>query len=303
MSVLVVGSVALDSVKTPFGEVKEVLGGSATYFSYAASYFAPVNLVAVVGNDFPVEYIELLRRRSVGLEGLAVEEGETFRWEGCYGYDPNDRETVSVCLNVFENFHPQLPHHYRSSEYIFLANISPELHLEILQQVKNPRLVVCDTMNIWIENKKKELLETLRRVDVLILNDAEARQLSEEHNLIKAARFISSLGPQAVVIKKGEHGALSFFEERVCFVVPAYPLETLWDPTGAGDSFAGGFVGYLANKRELLTEENIRKAIIYGSIMASFTVEEFSLNKLTTVTDADIAARYDQFKQMTCFEF
>lgn len=294
--ILVVGSVALDTVKTPFGEVKDVLGGSSTYFAFAASFFASVNLVAVVGEDFPAEFLNLLRSRNIDLRGLEIKKGKTFRWSGIYGYDLNERETREVHLNVFENFHPKLSPSLRKSPYIFLANIDPELHLEVIRQVKNPKLIVCDTMDIWIKNKRSTLEETLSEVDIIVLNESEARELSGEANLIKAGKSILGYGPRAVVIKKGEHGVV-YISKNNFFAIPAYPLETVYDPTGAGDSFAGGFMGYLA--REGIDEKNIKYAIAYGAIIASFTVEDFSLNRLKRVTDREIETRFREFKKMT----
>ncbi|MCD5390493.1 PfkB family carbohydrate kinase [candidate division NPL-UPA2 bacterium] len=298
-TILVVGSVALDTVETPFGKAEEVLGGSATYFAYSASYFCEVNLVGIVGTDFPSEHLELLKSRGVDLRGLERKEGKTFRWKARYGEDPNERETLSLCLNVFENFHPKLLEDYRSSEYVFLANIDPDLHLEILEQLSGSKLIACDTMNIWIETKKEILLETLGKVDALILNDAETRMLTGEMNLIRAGKSILDLGLKIVVIKKGEHGAL-LFSEGSYFASPAYPVESIYDPTGAGDSFAGGFLGYLA-KNGNEEEENLRKAIVYGSVMASYTVEGFSFNRLKSLTEADLEQRYQEFKKLTQF--
>jgi sugar/nucleoside kinase (ribokinase family) len=297
-NILAVGSVALDTVKTPFGEVKEVLGGSVTYFAFAASFFTNVNLVGVVGEDFPEEYLELLRSRKINLKGLEIREGKTFRWSGDYGYDLNQRETLSVELNVFEDFHPKLSPELSRSPYVFLANIDPELHLEVIKQIERPKLIVCDTMNIWIENKRSVLEKTLGFVDILVLNDSEARELAGEANLIKAGKSILKRGPKGVIIKKGEHGAV-YFSKSSFFAIPAFPLESVYDPTGAGDSFAGGFLGYLA--KEGGEEKNIKTAIVYGTIMASFTVEDFSLERLKTVTDEEIEKRFQQFKKMTHF--
>jgi len=298
-SILVVGSVALDTVKTPFGEAKEVLGGSATFFSYAASFFANVNLVGVVGEDFPHSSIELLRSRNIDLRGLEIKKGKTFRWSGVYKNDLNERDTVSLELNVFEDFHPKLPPGLRECPYVFLANIDPELHLEVIEQIKDQRLIVCDTMNIWIENKRQALEKTLRLIDILFLNDSEARQLTREANLIKAGKEILKFGPKSVIIKKGEHGVM-YFSPDSFFTIPAYPLESVCDPTGPGDSFAGGFLGYLA--KEGGDEKKIRLALVYATIIASFTVEDFSLERLKRVTDKDIEKRFQEFKDMTNFE-
>ena len=299
MSILVVGSVALDTVETPSNRAEEALGGSATYFAVAASFFARVNLVAIVGDDFPGDYLSLLKGRSIDLRGLEIRKGKTFRWKGRYGTDPNERETLSLCLNVFENFHPQLPPDYRSSDYVFLANIDPNLHLKILKQLTNPKLIAGDTMNIWIEKKREALLQMLTKVDIFILNDSESRMLTGEKNLIKAGRALLSLGPRVAIIKKGEHGAL-LFSGSDYFAAPAYPVESLGDPTGAGDSFAGGFLGYL-DKNGRVDKGNLRKAVIYGSIMASYTVEGFSLERLKLVTEEDIEGRYREFESLVRF--
>ncbi len=299
MSVLVVGSVAFDTVTTPFGRKEKILGGSATYFSYSCSFFSPVNLVAVVGVDFPPQYRELLERKGINLEGLQVREGKTFHWGGSYRYDMNEAETEFTDLNVFEEFHPELPPSYRSSEYLLLANIDPDLQLEVLRQVVDPRLVVGDTMNLWIELKKETVTAVIGKLDILIINDAEARQFTGEVSLRRAAGKILELGPRWVVIKKGEHGALLFSREEV-FSAPGLPLETVIDPTGAGDTFAGGFMGYLAKTGEL-TPSALRQAVIYGSVMASFDVEDFSLERLKNLGWDDIKSRYREFQALTSF--
>lgn len=300
MSLLVVGSVALDSVKTPFGQVEEALGGSATYFSVAASYFSEVNLVAVVGSDFPDEHLELLRERSVDLEGLQRVEGKSFRWRGEYGYDLNEARTLETQLNVFQSFKPIIPEKYRDAKYVFLANIDPDLQRDVLDQVRNPDLVACDTMNFWIEGKPDSLKETLKRVDILIINESEVRELAKEANIVKAAKTILSWGPNTLIIKRGEYGALRFSNHEI-FSAPGFPLELVYDPTGAGDSFAGGFMGYLANVKEL-SEVHIRRAIIFGSTMASFDVEDFSLNRLKELTLPEIEKRFRAFKGLAHFE-
>ena len=299
MPILVVGSIALDTVKTPFGEVTETLGGSATYFAFAASFFTNINMVAVVGEDFPPSYLELLRSRPIDLRGLEIRKGKTFRWSGLYGYDLNERDTLSVALNVFEDFHPVLSHEFKESPCVFLANIDPELHLEVINQLKAPKVIVCDTMNIWIENKRSVLEKTLKHVDILVLNDGEARELAQEANLIKAGKIILGFGPRAVIIKKGEHGAV-YLSPTSYFSVPAYPLESVFDPTGAGDSFAGGFLGYLA-KMGIDEEKTIKPAMVYGTVMASFTVEDFSLNRLKMVRPEEIEARFREIKRITHF--
>lgn len=301
MSLLVVGSVAFDSVKTPFGEVDEVLGGSATYFSTAASYFTDVNLVAVIGEDFPEEHVEFLSGRSINVEGLSRVPGRTFRWRGEYSYQLNEAKTLETQLNVFKEFRPTLPASYQDAEFVFLANIDPDLQRDVLTQVKSPKLVACDTMNFWIEGKRESLIETLKAVDILIINDGEARELAGEVNLVKAAKKIISLGPLTLVIKQGEYGALMFTQHSV-FSAPAYPLEEVFDPTGAGDSFAGGFMGFLS-KCGSVDDTNIRKAVIYGSAMASINVEAFSLNRMRHLTQEDIHNRYQAFKALTFFDY
>ncbi|HCJ67656.1 MAG TPA: sugar kinase [Elusimicrobia bacterium] len=298
--ILVVGSVALDTVKTPFGEVEEALGGSAVYFSLAASFFTKIKLVAVVGEDFPDRHAKLLESRGIDLRGLEKIPGKTFRWKGEYSYNLNEAKTLETQLNVFENFQPHLPEDYKNTGFIFLANIDPQLQKRVLEQVKKPSLVVCDTMNYWIENKPEQLRKTLKKVDILVINEAETRQFSSEVNLVKAARKILSLGPRAILVKRGEYGALCFTKNSI-FSAPGYPLEFVYDPTGAGDSFAGGFLGYLA-KMGNLSERNIRRAIIFGSVMASFDVEDFSIQRFKTLTLTEIEQRFGAFKDLTHFE-
>jgi len=300
MSILVVGSVAYDTVETPFGRAEKVLGGSASFFSVAASFFTPVNLVAVVGDDFSEKAMSAFQGRPVDLEGLERTAGKTFHWQGKYSYDLNSRETVCTDLNVFEFFKPRIPDRYRRSEHVFLGNIDPVLQRQVLDQVDRPRLVACDTMNFWISGKPEELKRTLAAVDILLINDAEARQLSGEWNIVKAARAIRAMGPHTLVIKKGEHGVLMFSEEG-SFAAPAYPLEEVFDPTGAGDTFAGGFLGYLAGS-PTLDEAALRRAVIMGSTLASFCVEAFSLDRLLTLSRPEIDARYRLFKRLTHFE-
>ena len=298
---LVVGSVALDSVETPFGKVQEVLGGSATFFSYAASFLTQVRLVATVGQDFPEQHVKLLRDRGVDVRGLHVASGRTFRWTGAYGYDLNEAKTLDTQLNVFADFRPELDDTQARTPYLFLANIDPELQLAVLKQMRTrPRLVAMDTMNFWIQGKREALLRVLREVDVVTINDGEARQLAEEPNLIKAARKISALGPRSVVVKRGEYGAL-LFDGGAFFVVPAYPLESVFDPTGAGDTFAGGFMGYLAF-RDRTDAATVRRAMVYGSVMASFTVEDFSLNRLARLDTREIDRRYQEFEDLIRLE-
>lgn len=302
MSLLVVGSVALDSVETPFDKVDDALGGSATYISLAASYFsAPVELVGVVGDDFPKPYIEMMEDHNVDLEGLQIIEGEkTFRWGGKYHYDLNVRDTLFTELNAFQNFNPIIPESFRKSRYVCLGNIDPILQMRVLDQVLNPQFVVCDTMNLWINTMKQDLVKLLKRVHVFILNDSEARLLTEEPNLIKAAKLILQMGPEILIIKKGEHGAMLFTGDTI-FSAPAYPMEMIFDPTGAGDSFAGGFIGYLHKTRDL-EPENIKRAVIYGSTMASFCVEKFSTKSLEDLSYLQIQDRFREFKKLSDFD-
>lgn len=299
MSILVVGSVAYDSVKTPFGKVDEALGGSAVFFSAAASFFAPVRLVGVVGSDYDLNALTFLAERGVDLTGLTVEPGLTFRWAGVYSQDMNNRETLYTHLNVFEKFQPILPSAYQDSQYVFLANIAPELQYSVLEQVKKPRLVVMDTMNFWIHGSLDALKKTLKKVDILLINDSEAKDLASEHNLFKAARKIRALGPKTLVIKKGEHGAILIHDERV-FMAPAYPLEMVFDPTGAGDTFAGGFVGYLAQQGQI-SHEILCRAVIYGSAYASFCVEQFSIDRLRELRPEEVEQRVLDFKKLVAF--
>jgi len=300
MSVLVVGSVALDSVETPFGKADDVLGGSAVYFSASASHQTPVQLVGVVGNDFPVEKLEALSARGVDLAGLEHAEGESFRWRGRYRHDLNSAETLETRLGVFSHFRPKIPAQFRSAKFVFLGNIDPRLQLDVLRQVEKPTLVACDTMNFWIESRRGDLLALMAHVDLITVNDAEARQLSEKANLVQAARWILDRGPRTVVIKKGEHGAFMFTKTSV-FFAPAYPLESVFDPTGAGDSFAGGFIGYLARTDDL-SEANLRRAVILGSAMGSFVVEGFSIARLLEVDRAAIEARIAEFHELVSFD-
>jgi len=300
MSVLVVGSVALDSVETPFGKADEVLGGSATFFSASASHLTPVQLVGVVGDDYPVDRLRALESRGVDLAGLQKEEGASFRWRGRYRHDLNTAETLETHLGVFSNFRPQIPEQFRSAPFVFLANIDPRLQLEVLSQVERPKLVACDTMNFWIESRRPELLELLGRVDLITLNDAEARQLTEKSNLVQAARWIMERGPGHVIIKKGEHGAFMFTRDSI-FFAPAYPLESVFDPTGAGDSFAGGFMGYLARTGDL-GEENLRRAVVFGSAMGSFAVEKFSIERLLELDSGAIERRVGEFRRLVAFD-
>lgn len=297
---LVVGSVAIDSVETPFGREEEAIGGSALYFSAAASLFARVRMVAVIGEDFPRAALRFLEDREVDLSGLVRAPGRTFRWKGRYGFDLNDAQTLETHLNVFEEFDPVLGQEHRAAPFVFLANIDPELQYRVLDQVEGPALIAADTMNFWIQGKRKALLRTLERVDLFVLNEAEARMLAEEPNLVRASQVIRSWGPKGVVIKRGEYGAL-YFSDGHLFAAPAYPLEALADPTGAGDSFAGGMMGYLASTGNV-EPENVRRAIVFGSALASFNVEDFSFRRLQHLTYPEVAERFRQFKRLTHFE-
>lgn len=297
---LVVGSVAIDSVETPFGREEEAIGGSALYFSSAASLFARVRLVAVIGEDFPRSCLRFLEDREVDLSGLVRATGRTFRWKGRYGFDLNDAQTLETHLNVFEGFDPVLSREHRQAPFVFLANIDPDLQYRVLDQVDRPALVAADTMNFWIQGKRKALLRTLERVDLLVLNEAEARMLADEPNLVRASQVIRSWGPKGVVVKRGEYGALYFSDDHI-FSAPAYPLEALCDPTGAGDSFAGGLMGYLASTGNV-EPDNVRRAIVFGSAMASFNVEDFSFRRLQSLTYPEVTERFRQFKALTHFE-
>lgn len=301
MSLLVFGTMALDSVKTPFGAREEAVGGSATYFSIAASYFTEVRLVAAVGDDFPRETLAFLEERGVDASGLDVRPGKkTFRWKGEYGFDLNTAHTLDTRLNVVADAPPGVPEGFRDSEFAFLANIDPTLQAEALAQTDAPRLSACDTMDFWINGKREELLNTLSMVDMVVINDAEARALSGEPNIARAARRIRDLGPETLVVKRGEYGALLFHGEGV-FSAPGLPMEDVRDPTGAGDSFAGGFMGRLAATGDVSGEE-MRRAVVFGSVMASFNVEAFSYDRMKTLTRAEIEARYRAFAELARFE-
>jgi sugar/nucleoside kinase (ribokinase family) len=293
MSLLVVGSVALDTIETPFGRVEDALGGSATFFSAAASLLSPVQLVGVVGEDFPVNELAFLRERGVDFRGLERKPGESFRWSGVYNFDLNSRETLETRLGVFADFQPRIPAEFHDARWIFLGNIDPDLQYDVLEQVAAPELVVCDTMNYWIEGKRESLLRLIRRVDVLLVNDSEARELSGEYNLLRAARWIQANGPRMVIVKKGEHGAVLFTEGSI-FFAPGFPLEEVFDPTGAGDAFAGGFMAHLARSDDL-TPDNLRRAMVYGSAMGSFAVERFSIHRFDEIGPAEVTARVRSF--------
>lgn len=300
MSLLIVGSVALDTLETPHGQATEVPGGAASYFSIAASFFGPVQLVAVVGEDFPRRELDWFASRGIDLAGLEIRPGKSLRWSGRYHEDMNVRDTLSFEANVFETFSPELPASYRDADFVFLGNIAPKLQSHVLEQVRAPRLVGADTMNFYIDTARGDLDALLRRVPLLMINDEEARMLSGERNMVRAARRILEAGPKSVIIKRGEYGVLHFSGESV-FAVPAYPLEEVFDPTGAGDAFAGGAMGYLAGSGDC-SPRGMRRAIVYGSVIASFTVEAFGLDRLRTLTREEIDRRYRQFISLTAFE-
>ncbi len=299
MSILVVGTVAFDSIETPSGSAERVLGGSASYFAMGASFFAPVRIVGVVGKDFPAEYLDLFTRRGIDLEGLKRETGDTFHWRGRYHEDLNVRDTIELHLNVLAGFVPRLPESYRDAEHVFLGNIDPEMQLEVLSQLRCFRLVACDTMDHWINNSARALRKVLAKVETLVINDSEARLLSGENNIVRAARSILKMGPKTILIKRGEYGVLQFSDSSV-FAVPAYPLEEVFDPTGAGDSFAGGFFGQLARSGDA-GRGGLRRAIVYGSVVASFTVEDFGLKRLGSLSMDEIEERYRRFVELTDF--
>lgn len=299
MSVVVVGSVALDSIETPFEKRNSLLGGSATYFSLSARLFTKVGVVATVGRDFPDRYIKLLRTNNIDTEGLKIARGRTFKWKCRYGYDLSERRTIYTHLNVFKDFSPDIPPRYRDKKYLFLANIDPDQQGKVLSQAKRARFVACDTMNYWIEHKRASLLRLLRKVDALFINDSEARELTGEPNLIKAARWILKKGPRMAVIKKGEHGSI-FATAKSLFSVPAYPLTSVYDPTGAGDTFAGGFLGYLSSRNKI-NNDVLKKAIVYGTVTASFAVERFGPQRLLKLTSREVNSRYRAFQKLTRF--
>lgn len=300
MSLLVVGSVAFDCLHCPMGSVDRTLGGAATYFAVAASFFTHVNLVGIVGDDFTEEDGAIFRGRRIDIAGLERASGKTFFWAGRYSENLNERVTLTTELNVFAEFKPRLPEAYRASDYVFLANIAPDLQRDVLHQVKKkPKIAALDTMNYWIERTNSDLRETLRHVDILMINDTETRQLSNEHNLLRAARQIFKMGPSTLIVKRGEYGAM-MVDERGVFCVPAFPLEEPHDPTGAGDSFAGGFMGYLASAGKK-NDANLRRAMVYGSVMGSFTVEKFGLDRLRTLKRSEIHARARHFAKLTQF--
>ncbi|MGH7817862.1 MAG: PfkB family carbohydrate kinase [Candidatus Binatia bacterium] len=299
MSVLVVGTVAFDSIETPFGSAERVLGGSASYFALGASFFAPVRVVGVIGKDFPQDYLDLFTERKIDIDGIKRDDGDTFHWRGRYHEDINQRDTIELNLNVLAGFVPKLPDNYRDAEYVFLGNIDPLMQMEVLNQLRRLKLVVLDTMDHWIRESQDELKKVLKRIEILVVNDSEARLLSGYDNIVKAARAILRMGPKMVLIKRGEYGVLQFSDSSV-FATPAYPLEEVFDPTGAGDSFAGGLMGHLARTGDG-SEGGLRRAIVYGSVVASFTVEDFGVKRLTAVSLPEIEERYQRFVQLTDF--
>ncbi|MSP39412.1 MAG: sugar kinase [Deltaproteobacteria bacterium] len=299
MSVLVVGTVAFDSIETPSGSAERILGGSASYFALGASYFAPVRVVGVIGKDFPQDYLDLFTERNIDIAGIKREAGDTFHWRGRYHEDINQRDTIELHLNVLAGFKPELPESYRDAEYVFLGNIDPLMQMEVLNQIRRLKLVVCDTMDHWIRESQEELKKVLKRIEMLVINDSEARLLSGYNNIVKAARAILRMGPKMVLIKRGEYGVLQFSDSSV-FATPAYPLEEVFDPTGAGDSFAGGLMGHLARNGDM-SEGGLRRAIVYGSVVASFTVEDFGVKRLSGVSLPEIEERYQRFVQLTDF--
>ncbi len=294
------GSVALDTVETPFGSATEALGGSGVFFSSAAGPIHPVQLVGVVGDDYPVKQLEQLKSRGVDLSGVEKAKGESFRWKGKYSYDLQSRETLETRLGVFANFQPRIPENFRNAEWVFLGNIDPELQLSVLDQIRKPKLVACDTMNYWISSKRDVLLQLLRHIDVLMVNDSEARELSGDWNIYRASRWIMDRGPKMVIIKQGPYGAV-LAEPKSIFYVPAFPLESVFDPTGAGDAFAGGFMAHLARSGDA-SPASLKRAMVFGSTMGSFAVEDFSINRLLKVTAADIATRARSFRDLVHFD-
>lgn len=300
MSLLVVGSVALDSVETPFGRTENALGGSAVFFGCAGALLHPVQMVGVVGRDYPMAELKRLAERGLDLRGVTVADGESFRWAGKYGFDLQTRDTLETRLGVFANFRPVIPEPFRDAEYVFLGNIDPELQLEVLEQVRRPKMVACDTMNYWIQGKRTALMKLLERVDTLLLNDSEVRELSGDWHITRAARWVLERGPKYVVVKKGEHGAVLVQKDRI-FYVPAYPIEDVFDPTGAGDSFAGGFMAHLARTGDL-SDANMRLAMVYGSAMGSFAVERFSVGRFEEITLADVSNRVKAYRDLVHFE-
>ena len=299
MSLVIVGSMAFDTIETPFERRERIVGGSGTYASIAASFFTSPKVVSVVGEDFPVSVIQWMKKRNIDLSGLEIREGKTFFWEGRYGDDPNQRTTLKTEVNVFQDFRPRLNEDYREAEIVLLGNIDPDLQEEILDQVRQPKLVAMDTIALWIESKREAMLRTMKRVDIFFANDEEIRLITKENNLVRAVRMLQEFGPGIVVAKKGEHGALVFNGDRI-FGVLAHPCESVIDPTGAGDSFAGGFLGYIDGLKTM-ADADIRRASVYGSVMASFVIEDFGIERLKNISDEDIERRYAVFKDLVSF--
>lgn len=300
-SIVAVGSLAFDSIETPFGSVGKILGGSANHFSLSASYFTPVKCISVVGEDYPKEHLEYLKNRNIDLTGVTVSSGKTFHWSGRYGYDLHEATTLETQLNVFESFSPQVPKSYQDSAFLFLGNILPSLQEKVLGELPNAQFVALDTMNFWIESQKEALIQVLSKVNCLIINEAELRQLTKTHNVVKAAQMVQKWGPQLVVVKRGEYGALLFNKEET-FSLPGLPLSEVKDPTGAGDSFAGGFLGYLASQGNSRPDiGTLRQAVVYGSVMASFIVEDFGCHQLLRISKDKIVQRFKQFRDLTAF--
>lgn len=299
--ILVVGSLAFDTIKTPFGNAPKILGGSANYFSLSASNFVPVQCVSVVGEDFPKEHLATLKERNIDIDGIRIEKGKTFHWSGSYGYDLHEAQTLATALNVFETFRPDLPETYKKTECVFLGNLAPQLQLCVLDQIPKPRFVAIDTMNYWIEGQRDKLVEAMSRCNAVIINEGELRQLTKLHNVVQAAQMIRSWGPQILLVKRGEYGAM-LFDHGDAFSIPALPLGEVKDPTGAGDTFAGGFMGYLASQSNFsLSRYTLRKAAVYGCVMASFTVQEFGFKELLRLNREQIEDRYRRFVELTTF--
>lgn len=299
MTLLVVGSIVLDTIKTPFGKKEEILGGSASYFSISASFFTSPRVVGIVGSDFPHSYIKLFKQRRIDLEGLKIEKGRTFRWSGVYGKDPNKRKTLKTELNVFANFLPELPPSYRDSSFVFLANIQPDLQREVMKQIRSPRMVAMDTMNHWIKNSPEKVKSLVSDVDAIFLNDEEAYLLTKKRNLLSSCEEILKLGPKYIIFKRGEHGVAVLSKDDI-FCLPAYPVKIVTDPTGAGDSFAGAFMGFLA-KEGKIDWDIIKKGAVWGTILASFTVEKFGVERLLTLKNSDLEERFGRFKRIVSF--
>ena len=298
VNLVIFGTVALDSLETPFGKANSVLGGSASYASIAASFFTKPGIVSIIGKDFPKEHIDFFNKKGIDTSGIIVGE-KTFRWQGYYEYDMNEAKTIKTELNSLESYKVKVPESYKNAKYLFLGNMDPGLQLEVINQIKKPDFIIIDTMNFWIQQKKEQLLKTIKKADILVFNDGEARQLFNTPNLVKAANEALKLVSKAVIIKKGEHGALLFCDKKH-FSAPSYPMESLKDPTGCGDSFGGALAGYLAKTKDL-SEKNIRKAVIYGSVVASFNAEDFSIGRLKQITNKDLEKRYNEFKAIREF--